>query len=189
MAWNAYHTSGPPLHLQLSPTYPSGSTLINLRHLRDATRHAWILSIYPLYSGAGASESVFAVALHNGCPREAPRPSFLFSGRSGADSVRKSPLIYTQQLQRREVLLIGCSEIDVALPNFTCRGTWSIKTVPQKLVGSRTDDSGRNIHQQMCLCQCARALFHQKWIWAFASYLKSASMCPEPPASFGLFFF
>ncbi|CAM4531821.1 unnamed protein product [Leuciscus chuanchicus] len=135
MAWNACHTSGPPLHLQLSPTYPSGRTLINLRHLRDATRHAWILSIYPLYSGARASESVFAVALHNGCPREAPRPSFLFSGRSGADSVRKSPLIYTQQLQRREVLLIGCSEIDVALPNFTCRGTWSIKTVPQKLIG------------------------------------------------------
>lgn len=31
MPWNAYtsHTSGPPLHLQLSPTYPSGSTLIN----------------------------------------------------------------------------------------------------------------------------------------------------------------
>ncbi|RXN17638.1 hypothetical protein ROHU_026706 [Labeo rohita] len=29
MPWNACHTSGPPLHLQLSPTYPSGSTLIN----------------------------------------------------------------------------------------------------------------------------------------------------------------
>lgn len=58
--------------------------------------------------------------------RESP-PSF-FSGCSGADSMRKSPLIYTQQLQRRETLLIGCCDVAIAPAHFTCHGTRSIKT-------------------------------------------------------------
>lgn len=46
--------------------------------------------------------------------------------------MRKSPLIYTQQLRRREALLIGVAA--AALANFTCHGNLGVKIVSQKLV-------------------------------------------------------
>ncbi|KAK3561613.1 hypothetical protein QTP86_010689 [Hemibagrus guttatus] len=50
---------------------------------------------------------------------------------SGADSMRKSLLIYTQQLRRREALLIGVAAADLA--NFTCHGNLGVKIDSQKL--------------------------------------------------------
>ncbi|KAF5905076.1 Uncharacterized protein DAT39_005157 [Clarias magur] len=44
--------------------------------------------------------------------------------------MRKSPLIYTQQLRRREALLIGVAA--AALANFTCHGNLGVKIVSQK---------------------------------------------------------
>lgn len=126
MPWNAYtsHTSGPPLHLQLSPTYPP-ATLWSIEPAGPASSPSRNpICLDPLDIPSVLWSRGFKICLCS-C-RELRYPSFLFSGCLGADSVWKSPLIYTQQLQRREVLLIGCSNIDVALPNFTCRGTWSI---------------------------------------------------------------
>lgn len=129
MAWNACHTSGPPPHLQLSPTYPSGNSD---RPASSPRRNP--IRLDPLDIPSVLWSWGFRICVCSCIAQWVPKrgsPPLLPLLR--ADSVRKSPLIYTQQLQRREVLLIGCCEIDVALPNFTCRGTWSIKTVPQKV--------------------------------------------------------
>ncbi len=183
MPWNAYtsHTSVPPLHLQLSPMYPSSNTLINRARrpcvisepqpdMPGSTRYA----LFTLKPGLqNLSLQLQRLSL--------PLLPLLWVLRSG--QCAEIALIYTQQLQRREVLLIGCSNIDVALPNFTCRGTWSICWCIQE-----EKDSGRNTHQQLCWCQCAQAIFNQRVV-DFAKGLhfykasQSASMCPEPPAS------
>ncbi|KAI7813799.1 hypothetical protein IRJ41_001815 [Triplophysa rosa] len=107
------------------PAVPHAS----LRHRRDQSSPRALRDLLqaatrydPRYiTSLGSSVSADAV------PESSPPPSF-FSGCSGADSVRKSPLIYTQQLQRRETLLIGCSDVDIAPAHFTCHGTRSIKT-------------------------------------------------------------
>lgn len=46
--------------------------------------------------------------------------------------MQKSLLIYTQQLQRKEALLIRVAA--AALANFTCHGNMGVKIVSQKLV-------------------------------------------------------
>lgn len=45
--------------------------------------------------------------------------------------MRKSLLIYTQQLRRREALLIGVAA--AALANFTCHGNLGVKIMSHKL--------------------------------------------------------
>lgn len=65
--------------------------------------------------------------------------------------MRKSLLIYTQQLRRREALLIGVAA--AALTNFTCHGNLGVKITSQNLVRAGRENGKAERMELTCWSQ------------------------------------
>lgn len=86
---------------------------------------------------------------------------------SGADSMRKSLLIYTQQLRRREAILIGVAAAD--LTNFTCHGNLGVKIDSQKLVRAGRQNGKAERMELTCWSQTLNLFFLSQEIQYFIS--------------------